>query len=76
MLGIHQKIFVEWRQVAKKPQQTAIGTMMETNMKMRGQGRSYVPYKEVREAFLIKVAFMLTLKGEKETNYVKWKRRT
>ena len=49
---------------------------METNMKMRGQGRSYVLYKEVREAFLIKVTFMLNLKGQKETNNVEWERRT
>lgn len=45
--------------MAKKSQQIAIGTVMETNMKVRkGQGRTYVLYKE---AFLIKVVFMLNL---------------
>lgn len=45
--------------MAKKSQQIAIGTVMETNMKVReGQGRTYVLYKE---AFLIKVIFMLNL---------------
>lgn len=45
--------------MAKKSQQIAIGTVMETNMKVReGQGRTYVLYKE---AFLLKVIFMLNL---------------